>query len=401
MSAHPTPTSGQPGADQIYPGQITDVAGLMLGHHSDTRRPTGCSVVLCPQGAVAGVDVRGAAPGTRETDLLAPGNLVEQVHAVLLSGGSAFGLDAASGVMRWLDDHGHGLPVGTDAAGQQLRVPIVPAAVLFDLWVGDGRVRPDAASGYAACEAAVAAAADPAHVWRWGNVGAGSGASVGKLFGPQHAMKGGIGSASLTVGGVTVAALIAVNAVGDVRDPSTGRLVAGARNNDGSTLRDIQASFVAGNLPVARLAVADRQGGAGHDASTSTGGSDAAASNSPGAPPGSSVATPPAPGSAATAGTNTTIGIVATDARLDKAQARRLAMQAHDGLARTLWPAHTAFDGDTLFALATGRTAHSLPAEVLGTLAAEVTARAVLNAVRAAAGLDNPALPSARDLGLA
>ncbi|MBK6852271.1 MAG: P1 family peptidase [Burkholderiales bacterium] len=343
----------------LYPGQITDVAGLMLGHYSDTRRPTGCSVVLCPHGAVAGVDVRGAAPGTRETDLLAPGNLVEQVHAIVLAGGSAYGLDAASGVMRWLEEHGHGLPVGPAV------VPIVPAAVLFDLWVGDASIRPDAAAGYAASDDAVAASAAH-HPRHWGNVGAGSGATVGKLFGPQHGMKGGIGSASLTVGGVTVAALMAVNAVGDIRDPSTGRLIAGARNDDGLTLRDIQASFVAGRLPGRRLPVASDDTVAG-----------------------------PVPGA------NTTIGIVATDARLDKAQARRLATEAHDGLARCIWPAHTAFDGDTVFALATGSSSASLPPEVLGTLAAEVTARAVLNAVRAARGLDNPALPSASDLGLA
>jgi L-aminopeptidase/D-esterase-like protein len=339
-----------------YPGCITDVAGLMLGHHTDPRRPTGCSVVLCPEGALAGVDVRGAAPGTRETDLLEPGNLVEQVHAVLLAGGSAFGLDAASGVMRWLEEHGHGLPVGP------ARVPIVPAAVLFDLWVGEASIRPDAAAGYAACEAALAAATDPAHIWRWGNVGAGSGATVGKLYGPQHAMKGGIGSASLTVRGVTVAALVAVNAVGDVLDPASGRLLAGARReDDGRTLRDIQASFIAGELPAARLPIRPPIGG------------------------------------------NTTIGIVATNMALaDKAQARRLASQAHDGLARCIRPAHTVFDGDTLFALATGRcrAAEPLPAEVLGALAAEVAARAVINAMTCARGLAEPPLPSAHDLGL-
>jgi L-aminopeptidase/D-esterase-like protein len=344
----------------LYPGQLTDVAGLMLGHHNNPRRPTGCSVVLCPHGAVAGVDVRGAAPGTRETDLLAPGNLVEQVHAVVLAGGSAYGLDAATGVMRWLEEHGYGLPVGPAL------VPIVPAAVLFDLWVGDARIRPDAAAGYAACDEAMAAAADAHHAWRWGNVGAGSGASVGKLFGPQHSMKGGIGSASLTVAGVTVAALMAVNAVGDIRDPSSGRLIAGARNDDGLTLRDIQASFIAGRLPASWLPVASEGANAG-----------------------------PIPGA------NTTIGIVATDARLDKSQARRLATEAHDGLARCIWPAHTAFDGDTLFALATARTSATLPPEVMGTLAAEVTARAVLNALRHARGLQDPPLPSAHDLGLA
>ena len=182
---------------------LTDVRGLRVGHFTDTRRPTGVTVILTPEGAVAGVDVRGAAPGTRETELLSPLNAVEKVHAVMLAGGSAFGLDAAGGVMRWLDERGFGVQVGP------ARVPIVPAAILFDLWVGDPKIRPDAASGYAACEAATT---DPVPQ---GNVGAGTGAAVGKLFGIGRAMRGGLGSASVTVGGVTVAALVAVNAIGD------------------------------------------------------------------------------------------------------------------------------------------------------------------------------------------
>src|SRR5688572_26942761 len=203
-----------------FPGSITDVLGLKVGHHTDTRRPTGCTVVLCETGVACGVDVRGAAPGTRETDLLAPGNLVDKVHAVMLAGGSAFGLDAASGVMRWLDEHGHGLQVGP------ARVPIVPAAVLFDLWLGDASIRPDAQTGYAASVAATAAA--PAQ----GNHGAGLGATVGKLFGIERAMKGGIGSASLTLGAFTVGALVAVNAIGDVLGDD-GQVIAGARGADG------------------------------------------------------------------------------------------------------------------------------------------------------------------------
>jgi len=185
------------------PSAITDVPGIEAGHFTDPRRPTGCSVVLAREGAVAGVDVRGAAPGTRETDLLAPDHLVERVHAVLLCGGSAYGLDAAGGVMRWLEEHGIGLDVGA------ARVPIVPAAVLFDLLVGDARIRPDAAAGYAACEAASLQAPEE------GCVGAGAGALVGKVFGHERAMKGGIGTASVTVGGVTVGALMACNALGD------------------------------------------------------------------------------------------------------------------------------------------------------------------------------------------
>jgi L-aminopeptidase/D-esterase-like protein len=326
---------------ELFPGAITDLAGLSVGHFTDPRRPTGCSVLLCPQGATCGVDVRGAAPGTRETDLLRPDNLVEQVHALLLTGGSAFGLDAASGVMRWLEERGHGLAVGP------ARVPIVPAAVLFDLWIGDGRIRPDAAAGYAACEAA--RPEPPAQ----GNVGASAGASVGKLFGIDRAMKGGIGTASLKVGAVTVGALVAVNPTGDVIDPASGQVIAGTRGADGRP-RSASRAIVAGELPPRAL-----------------------------------------PGMA------TTIGIVATDAQLSKAQCQKLASMAHNGLARCIDPVHTMADGDTLFALATGGSGRPGEMSVLGVLAATVTARAVLNAVRAATGLADPPLPSARDLGRA
>ncbi len=326
----------------MFPGAITDNAGLSVGHFTDPRRPTGCTVLLCPQGAVAGVDVRGAAPGTRETDLLHPLATLEQVHAILLTGGSAFGLDAATGVVRWLEEHGHGVQVGP------ARVPIVPAAVLFDLWVGDARIRPDAAAGFAACEAA--RTAQPAQ----GNVGAGAGASVGKLFGIGRAMKGGIGTASLKVGAITVGALVAVNAIGDVVDPASGRVIAGALADDGRTPIDTLATLIAGQLPAHLMA-----------------------------------------------GMATTIGIVATDALLTKAQANKLAGMAHDGLSRSINPVHTATDGDALFAVATGGSGKPGHLTVLGALAAEVTARAVLNAVRAAHGLANPPLPCARDLGLA
>lgn len=318
-------------------GAITDVAGLAVGHHTDSRRPTGCTVVLTPQGAVAGVDVRGAAPGTRETELLSPLNAVEQVHAILLSGGSAFGLDAAAGVMRWLDERGHGIAVGP------ARVPIVPAAILFDLWVGDASIRPDATAGYAACEAAGTAA--PAE----GNVGAGTGATLGKLFGIGRAMKGGIGTASVTVGGITVGALVAVNAMGDVIDPASGRVVAGARTADGKALLGTMAAWRAGDLPA-----------------------------------------PLQPGGA------TTIGVVATDAVLTKAQANKVAQMAHDGLARCIDPVHTMADGDTIFALATGASGRSGHVTVLGAFAAQVVTTAVLRAVRAARGL--PGLPAAGDL---
>lgn len=309
-------------------GAITDVPGIEVGHFTDPRRPTGCSVILARAGAVAGVDVRGAAPGTRETDLLAPGNLVSEVHAIMLAGGSAFGLDAASGAVRWLEEHGAGLDVGV------ARLPLVPAAVLFDLPVGDARIRPDAAAGYAAC--AAASAQPPAQ----GNVGAGAGAVVGKMFGMGHAMKGGIGSASVRVAGVTVGALIACNAVGDVVDPATGLPLAGARTVDGRSLRDTRRALLAGDAPHPLLA-----------------------------------------------GSNTTIGVIATDARLSKVQAQRLAMSGHDGLARSINPVHTMSDGDTLFALATGRSAQHPGMMVLATMAAEAVARATVCAVLAARGL--------------
>ena len=217
------------------------MAGLRVGHFTDTRRPTGCTVVLCPEGTVGGVDVRGAAPGTRETELLSPLNTVAQVHAVLLSGGSAFGLDAAGGVMRWLDERGIGLPVGP------ARVPIVPAAILFDLWVGDPAIRPDASAGYAACDSAQGG--DDAQ--REGNLGAGSGATVGKLFGPQFAMRGGLGQASVRVHGRTVAALVVVNAMGDVLDARNGQTVAGARRADGSGLRHSLSALIDGEATAA------------------------------------------------------------------------------------------------------------------------------------------------------
>lgn len=311
-----------------YPGHLTDVAGIEVGHFTETRRPTGCSVVIARTGAVAGVDVRGAAPGTRETDLLQPANLVSQVHAVLLAGGSAWGLDAAGGVMRWLEENNIGLDTGHS------RVPIVPAAVVYDLGVGDARIRPDAQAGYQACAAANRSPAPQ------GNVGAGSGALVGKLYGMARAMKGGIGSASVCVDGITVAALIVCNAVGDVMDPATGQLLAGARTESGETLLGSRDAMLQGTLPHSLLA-----------------------------------------------GTNTTIGVIATDAVLSKPEAQRLAQVSHDGLARSINPVHTMFDGDTLFALGTGHSGKTASMVLLATLAAEATARAVVNAVHAAQSL--------------
>ena len=314
---------------------ITEVAGLKVGHDTDPRRPTGCTVVLAEEGAVAGVDVRGAAPGTRETDLLEPGNTIERVHAVLLAGGSAFGLEAASGVVRWLASRGIGVSVGPAI------VPIVPAAILFDLGLGDPSIWPQAESGWRACEAASANRPEE------GSVGAGAGATVGKLWGLERAMRGGIGTASIQVGGVTVGALVAVNAVGDVIEPGSGRVIAGMRARPESRVcAGTTAALLAGEIP-------------GH----------------------------------LLAGSATTVGVVATDQVLDKAACRRLAGCAHDGLARTIDPVHSAFDGDTVFALATGRSRARLHPVVLAAVAAQVMAQAVLRAVRCARGLNQAGLP--------
>lgn len=309
---------------------ITDVAGLRVGHAQMQRRATGCSVVLVPEGACAAVDVRGAAPGTRETDLLTPGNLVESVHAIALCGGSAFGLDAATGVMRWLEAHGYGLHTGA------AQVPIVPAAVLYDLLLGDARIRPDAQCGYDACEAAMQANASPdRRPLAQGNVGAGSGALVGKIFGADRAMRGGIGSASITLEGTTVGALIACNAVGDVRHPYLGHLLAGARQAaDSTVLVDAYERLLAGEAPKPVIA-----------------------------------------------GTNTTIGVIATNATLAKPQLQRLAMAGHDGLARTITPVHTMSDGDTLFALSTRQQSESPGMLVLAAMANEAVALATIRAV--------------------
>ncbi len=317
-------------AGKLHPGAITQVAGIEIGHFNDPRRPTGCSVVLARAGAVAAVDVRGAAPGTRETDLLAPGNLVERVHAVLLSGGSAWGLNAAAGVMRWLEEQGIGYRTG------HALVPIVPAAVIYDLGVGDANIRPDADAGYQACRSASSQA--PAQ----GNAGAGCGALVGKLFGQAYAMKGGVGTASLSVAGITVGALVVCNAVGDVLDPATGAVICGARTSDGKTLRNSRSALLAGQTPAHLMA-----------------------------------------------GSHTTIGVVATDVALAKPQAQRLAQVAHDGLARSINPVHTQFDGDLMFALATGSNAAVADPVLLATLAAEVSARATVNAVMAASDLSH------------
>ena len=316
-------------------GSITDVGGLRVGHFTDDHRPTGCTVVLFDRGATAGVDVRGSAPGTRETDLLHPINTVKEVNAFVLSGGSAFGLETASGVMRWLEEHGQGYRVGP------IVVPIVPAAILFDLQIGDPKIRPNERSGYAACEAASKSVAE-------GNVGAGAGATVGKLFGLRSAMKSGLGTASMTIGdtGFIVGAIVAVNAIGDVRSYRTGRILAGARGDSG---------FLDSMMQIA-------QGGVHRSKS----------------------------------GTNTTIGVIATNAALTKTEMTKVAQMAHDGYARTINPVHTAADGDTIFAAATGSAVGRADVTTIGAVAAEVMARAVNRAVITATSIQG--YPAYRDM---
>lgn len=316
---------------------LTAVPGIKVGHFTLSERPTGCTVVLAEAGVVAGVDVRGAAPATKETDLLSPVDLVQQIHAVTLSGGSAFGLDAATGVMRYLEEKGIGFPFGG------VHVPTVPAASLFDLPLGNPRIRPTADCGYAAAKAA---STNPVVE---GSVGAGAGATVGKLAGFDHMMKGGIGSVALTTDdGLIVAALVAVNAAGDVVDPATGRIVAGARGTN-NTFLDARALL--------RRAVP-----------------------------------PPAPQPRQ----NTTLGVIATNATLTKTQATRVAQMAHDGFARAIYPSHTNTDGDTIFALATGADARATDGSRVGALAADVMAQAIVRAVQQATGVLN--IPAVRDL---
>lgn len=316
---------------------LTDVAGIRVGHADDSEALTGCTVVLCEKGAVAGVDQRGGAPGTRETDLLRPMHMVQEVHAVLLGGGSAYGLDAASGVMAYLEENGIGFDVNV------AKVPIVPAAILFDLGIGSPDVRPDAAMGRAACQAASDGPVAQ------GCVGVGMGASVGGMFGPGFQMKGGVGSASVGLGGGTVvAALIAVNAYGDVIDPDTQGILAGARKPPaGKELADTLKAM-RGLIGKTVVKMANR---------------------------------------------NTVIGVVATNAKLSKEEANKVAQMAHNGLARTIRPAHTMFDGDTLFALSTGRK--GVDVNIIGAYAAEVVAQAVINGIKAATSLGG--LPAASD----
>jgi L-aminopeptidase/D-esterase-like protein len=298
-----------------YKNAITDVRGLEVGQAQDEEALTGCTVILCRKGAVAGVDVRGGAPGTRETDLLNPVNHVQKVHAIVLAGGSAFGLDAATGVMRYLEEQKIGYKTGA------AKVPIVPAAILYDLALGRTSIRPDSAMGYLA---AATASSDPPGE---GNVGAGTGAAVGKIRGMEYAMKAGVGTSSLNINGIVIGALAAVNAIGDVMDPKTGKVIAGLRT--GSTLEWLKKNQTR-----------------------------------------------------SAARSNTVIGVIATNAKLTKAEATKVAQMAHDGLAQAIRPAHTMYDGDTIFALATGE--RKADVSMVGAFAAEVMATAIVRAAKMA-----------------
>jgi len=324
----------EPEAEMKLRNAITDIPGIQVGHAQNDEALTGCTVILCKKGAVGGVDQRGGAPGTREVDALHPMHLVSKVHGITLAGGSAFGLEAATGVMRYLEEKG----VGFDT--HIVKVPIVPAAILFDLGIGKADVRPDAAMGYLACQNA--SSEPPAE----GNIGAGTGATVGKILGLGQCMKSGMGTASQQIGaGVIVGAIVAVNAFGDVIDPSTGQIIAGARSKDVGPLHIGTPGYFANTLQVMQTLIGRIALGFGSRG-------------------------------------NTVIGVVATNARLDKEAANKVAQMAHDGLARTIRPAHTMLDGDTIFALATGE--HAADVNIVGAFAAEVFAQAILRAVRAA-----------------
>lgn len=305
--------------------RITDFPGIKIGNAQDYTAATGCTVVICEAGAAAGVDVRGGAPGTRETDLLDPVNHVEKIHAVLLAGGSAFGLDAAAGVMQYLEENAIGFDVGVT------KVPIVAGAVLFDLTCGDYRIRPDKEMGYKACLAA--GQQDVAE----GSVGAGTGATVGKLFGMQHAMKGGQGTYCVQLGSLMVGAIVAVNCLGDVVNPQDGSILAGAYDTASSQFLRSEDSMI-------------NQAGSANPFLS-----------------------------------NTTIGIIMTNAVLTKAQAKKVASMAHNGYARTMRPAHTMFDGDTIFTLATGQVPAAI--NTVGVMAARVMEEAVIRAVKQATAL--------------
>ena len=304
----------------VYPGYITDVQGIKVGHAQSEKGMTGCTAVICEQGATGGVDVRGSAPGTRETDLMRPDKMVDRIHAVVLAGGSAFGLDAASGVMKFLEEQGTGFDVGVT------KVPIVASAVIFDLNVGDYRIRPDFQMGYEAAKSA-----SPAEN-RQGSIGCGTGATVGKILGPEHAMKSGLGSATIRAGALTVSAIVVVNSFGDVYDYTSGKQIAGVYDDEKREMLNTYSIMKMKNIPT-------------------------------GFPM-----------------RNTTIGVVATNAVLTKAEANKVAEMAHNGFARSINPVHTMLDGDTIFTMATNEVRDDV--NLIGTMAGEVMSMAITNAIR-------------------
>lgn len=316
---------------------ITDVKGIKVGHYTDREGITGCTVILCEEGAVGGIDIRGGAAGTREVDPLRPGHVVEKVNAILLTGGSAFGLDAAAGVARYLEERGKGHRT------RAMRVPIVPTAVIYDLAIGSREVRPGADEGYKACLSATDGPVEE------GSVGAGTGATVGKLLGMEYATKGGLGTVSATIGdGIVVGVLVVVNALGNVIDPSTGKIIAGVRDPGGGGFLDPVDLISRGALPLPSHS-------------------------------------------------NSTLAVVATNARLSREEAIVVARMAQAGLARVIRPAHTLFDGDVVFTLATGeKESHPLRSFIIGAVAAELLAQAIIRAVLKAEGLGG--IPSAREI---
>ncbi len=303
---------------------LTDIESILVGHYTSRKRPTGCTVITAPIPFVAGVDVRGGAPGTRETELLKPENSLDQIDAIFLSGGSAFGLETGTGISRYLEEQGRGFDT------RVTRVPIVCGAILFDLLLGDSRIRPDAESGYESIKAA-----GSGQVME-GNVGAGAGATIGKMLGAEHAMKGGLGSWSITrPDGLKVGALAVVNSIGDVVDPASGRIIAGARRSDGKGFVGVMEELRKGYQP----------GSPFQD--------------------------------------NTVLGVVATNAALTKAQCAKIAQMSHDALARCIYPSHMPWDGDTIFAISTGTWAakRDVEAGIIGALAADVLATSIIRGV--------------------
>lgn len=306
----------------MYEGYLTDVKGVKVGHSTNLSAMTGCSVIIFEEGATGGIDVRGSAPGTRETDIFDEKKTVDKIHAVVLSGGSAFGLDSASGVMKYLEESNIGFDVGVT------KVPIVPAAVIFDLEVGDYKIRPDKEMGYAA-----AVSANESEN-RQGNIGAGAGASVSKLKGMEFAMKGGLGSASLKNGDLVVSALVVVNAVGDVYDYKTMKRLTG--------VYDLDKNELSSSYDILKMGQASEH----------------------------------------LKNKNTTIGIIATNAKLSKSEANKVSEMAHNGLARSINPIHTTLDGDTIFTSATNKVDSDV--NIVGTMASEVMSMAITNAIKSA-----------------